>query len=479
MSETGGINASIPLQAKAPPPPDPIAQIGNFANAANALNQLKLFPGQQALQGQAVQGGAVNLSQQINQAVNQSLTPLLAQPAGSITHKALTDALGGVEARGVPTGGFLGALNSMAPMGDGPAFDQAIRSLITSQAMKSPENSVAAVTGTPTQINQGPFIQTGITPGPGAPGFGTFQAHGGAVPVGLSPSESASQVGRPVTAQEAVALGVPPGTIINETLAQRLQQQGAGSLVNPAPGASGPSPMGTGRLPPALLNPNRTPVPVIGALDPATQAALTTKGPQSQVAFQGVTDRGNQAVQQNAILSNMQNDLAQFASGTGVNKTLDFKRAIVSWAPQLAPALGVDPKSVAANESFDKLAAQIADAQGAGSDHRLDVTQAANPHAGLSPEGADLIIRQLRGNTDYLRAQQQLAVQYPDKTDYQGFTARLAANLDPRAFQFAQLSPAQKQTYFQSMSPADKAALKKSYGWAQAQGLIGTPNAGQ
>ena len=138
-----------------------------------------------------------------------------------------------------------------------------------------------------------------------------------------------------------------------------------------------------------------------------------------------------------------------------------------------AAAFDVDPASVAANESFDKFANQLADAQGAGSDARLAVNQGANPSSHLSPAGVDLIIRQLRGNADYLQAQGRLAANYPDQTNVRKFQTDLGDNLDPRVFQYARMTPEQKMAFYRSMP--NKAEFQKSYYWSQAHNLLPPP----
>ena len=94
----GGIDPSIPLQAgKGVMQSNPLATIGQFANTANSLNQLRLFPGQQQLQQQAIQGGATSLAQQNLRAVYGSQIPLLAKPQGTITIDDVTTGLASAE----------------------------------------------------------------------------------------------------------------------------------------------------------------------------------------------------------------------------------------------------------------------------------------------------------------------------------------------------------------------------------------------
>jgi hypothetical protein len=209
---------------------------------------------------------------------------------------------------------------------------------------------------------------------------------------------------------------------------------------------------------------------------PAATAAQSGTGTASAAAFQRYADEGVSARSQDAILSNMQTDTSQFATGPGQAGVKKFQAGLTAWQPGIAKAFGIKPESVAANESFDKLAAQILGTQG--SDARLGIAQLASPSSSLTPEGVDVIIRQLRGNAAYNMARQQLAAAHPDKTDSQGFEANIAKNLDPRAFQYNMLTDAQKTTYFNAMSQADKTALKKSYAWAKQNNLFGGANGG-
>lgn len=242
---------------------------------------------------------------------------------------------------------------------------------------------------------------------------------------------------------------------------------------------------GDGRLRPtnpALLNPNRQP-PVQGAsfgstLAPAERAAQDVTGGSSAKAFQDIADQAVQARSQDAILANMQADAAQFTTGAGADKIKAFQNGIVRvMGPNAAAAFGISPDRLAANESFDKLANQIANAQGAGSDARLAVNQAANPSSHTSPAGVDMILRQLRGNSDYLKARAALAAQHPNQADRAGFEAIVGDNLDPRVFQYSRLKPDQKGAYVKSLT--DAPVFMKAYKWAEDNRLIGGAGGGR
>lgn len=287
--------------------------------------------------------------------------------------------------------------------------------------------------------------------------------------MGLSPGEAATRVpgtptpeGRPTT----VPLGV----------------------VTP-PEISRLPPMGTGRardaVPDPLRNPNYTPPPaalpgqMTTGLSPTEAASQQATGSSASAGFQRITDEGTRAVQQDALLANMQNDLARFSTGTGAQKVLQMARFGESFGVPLGRMFGIKPETIAAQESFDKLANQLADAQGAGSDARLHVNMGANPNSGLSPEGADFIIRQLRGNADYLKARQALAAKWTKPDDLRGFEAKMTeSGLDPRVFQFNRLTPEQKHNYFYGIKDErERKQFMQRYELASKSGLLALPDA--
>ena len=465
----GGVDPSIPLQAgRGVPQPNPLGMIGQYANTANALNQLKLFPGQQQLQQQAVQSGATSLAQQNYRAAYGSLAPLLAKPQGTITVDDVATGLGSAEQNlGLVTQPVLQDILTNAPPPNTPAYDAYIRSRVASMSQGNNENAVAQVTrgaGTPVVGPGGVLQPTTVAPA-GLPNPGvTTVAPGAGIQEGMTPAELTTPTQIGVTPSGAPIYGTRQG-FINAT----------GGM----PGAP-TSPLGTGRaLPPALRNPNApgaTPAAtqgVVTGLGPAQTAALTTGGTQSAGAFQNISEQGVQAKSQAAILDNMLGDTTQFTTGPGAEGIKDFKAVVQRFAPTVAGAFGIQPDSLAANESFDKLANQLANAQGAGSDARLAVNQGANPSSSRTPAGVDLIIRQLRGNSDYLQARSQLAAAYPDQSDRPGFEASVASNLDPRVFQYNRLTAPQKATFFNAM--ANKNAFIKSYDWAQSNQLLAPP----
>jgi hypothetical protein len=231
----------------------------------------------------------------------------------------------------------------------------------------------------------------------------------------------------------------------------------------PAMGGSGTPDLGTGRPPAALVNPNG-PQPKAPATPaqpaPYTQPTAPSPGEEGEAKlapaqFQAESQHGTEAAQQQATLGTMLADTSQFTTGP--------LAGIVGKVRNLAGNLGlsINTEAQSAKESFGKLAAGLANAQGSGSDSRMNVTISANPHEELSPAGVDLVIRQLQGNADYLQARAALARTYANRSDYNGFTKSIQ-NLDPRVFQLERMTEPQRTNYLKSLDGGAKSAILQS-----------------
>jgi len=496
----GGVDASIPLQAgrNVTPAENPLQMLGNVANTANSINQLRLFPGQMQLQQQAVQGGQVSLAQRINQAGYESLAPLLAMPAGGITHSAFTTALGSAEANlGLPMNGILNDVMATAPDGDGPAFDAKIRALIASRAQTAPESAVGEVTP-----RTGPIVSTGQTQIPttvapaGLPNAGQISSYGATVPQYLSPSELAAQVGRPATPQEAAQLGVPAGTQITETMLQRLQSQGAGALAGPAGviGVNGPvSPAAPPRLPALPLAPaagasSGAPGPhaIVSALPPTAPAEMAASVDQ----YNNASTASNSFRQRIFPLEQAAIALQGADTGPGSETVNQIKSFLLAQSPaSLAKYLpGVDPDKIANYDEAVKYLANYAMQQpgAAQSDMHLGLAQVANASTHISNLAARNVVENALG----LERMQQAAIQQfndlhsdPQTGQVQSgsgaqwnrYMQQFAASHDPRGFSWDEQSPAQHQQALQNMTTDDKRRLHESLMLARKYNLTGTP----
>jgi hypothetical protein len=253
----------------------------------------------------------------------------------------------------------------------------------------------------------------------------------------------------------------------------------------PATPGTQPSPLGTGRPPATLLNPNKPPTtpaptpPSTAAPSPAGTgipgptpaqkagaAATEEVGKLSPPKFQAESDADTQAQNQQAVLGNMLNDTAQFTTGP--------LAGIVGKVRNLAGNFGlnINTDAQSAKESFNKLAAGLANAQGAGSDARMNVNISANPHEELSPAGVDMILRQLQGNTDYIRARASLAAKYPDKANYPAFQESIK-ELDPRVFQLSRMTGDQRTTYWNNLKDTEQKQLGAAIKKAKDMGVLG------
>lgn len=457
-SMTGGIDASIPLQAGKGigGQQNPLQTIGQFAGVQNALNSNKLFPLQQQQMeianqrsGLGLQSDQSSLIQQQRQLGYASLAPLLAKK-GLLTIDDMTSGLGGFEKSGGVSAPVLNELQHIQLTGNPAVDDATFRAHILANA-QAPAAAAGAVLPSQGEFDQGPVIQPVIRGARGMGDQGVIQPVGPALGKGLSPGEATAPTQIGSTPKNQPIFGTR--TQFNELA------------------TGGASPLGTGRLPPALQGASAHPPGIIMGAGPASEAAMQTQGAASAKAFQDIADQGVQARSQNSILGNMLADTANFTTGpTSLNIN---KATLMRYAPAIAQTFGIAPDAVAANESFDKLANQIAGAQGERSDARLSVAQGANPSSHLSQAGADLMLRQLQGNADYLQTRAKLAAEYPDQTDRAGFESKVGGMLDPRAFQYDRMTPAQRKTYASSLSTKDQKIVRDSYNSLHAGGFLG------
>jgi hypothetical protein len=249
----------------------------------------------------------------------------------------------------------------------------------------------------------------------------------------------------------------------------------------PATPGTQPSPLGTGRPPATLLNPNKpttTSAPVAvpspagtGISGPTPAQTATAKATEEQgrlgpPEFQARAAEDTQAQNQQAVLGNMLADTSQFTTGP--------LAGIVGKVRNMAGNLGlnINTEAQSAKESFNKLAAGLANAQGAGSDQRMAVNISANPHEELSPAGVDMILRQLQGNTDFIRARASLAAKYPDKANYPAFQESIK-DLDPRVFQLSRMTGPQRTTYWNSLDDTVQKQLGAAIKRAKDMGVLG------
>ena len=260
----------------------------------------------------------------------------------------------------------------------------------------------------------------------------------------------------------AAAGGVPYGPPVNGQPPPGSPTRGATATPTPA---AVPAPSATPTGAPAA-----PPAPAFGTAPSAADIELQKKQAlQGAQGFQDISDQAVQSRNRSAILGNMLADTTSFTTGPLASR-IEALRAIGNRL-----GMSVDTEGLTAQQSFNKLAAQLANAAGAGSDARLSVNVAANPHQELSPGAVDLMLRQLQGNEDYVQTRARLAAIYPNKKDVSAFENEKGLRMDPRAFQYARMTPGeQRQTYKAQLEKSgDLGTVQRSYNWLHNQGLVG------
>ena len=486
----GGLDPSIPLQAgRGVPQPNPLGMIGQYANTANALNQLRLFPGQQQLQQQAIQGGATSLAQQNYRAAYGSLAPLLAKPQGTITVDDVATGLGSAEQNlGLVTQPVLQDILTNAPPPNTPAYDAYIRSRVASMSQGNNENAVAQVTRHP-----GPTFDTGqqLIPttvgGAGLPNTGVPVPTGQNIQTYPSRGQLIGQVqwtDQNGTVQYGTQADYAAARGLNPLLGPAVPvQQGGAVPGGAAPGA--PSPIGTGRLPPSLLNPANQPTggSTAGAV-PGTPAYLAASAGHADTA--------------NARAANFQSDmyplmqaqtaLANAPSGKGSDAAHDVSSYINTFAPPMLTqalhyaTLGVtmSPEEVSAYDEAKKYLTQgtLGTAGATRSNEGLTTAGAASPSTTISKEAAQLV---LRGMIGLRRMDQESTLEFNNSglppAAYNAFQTKFATNADPRVYMFDQMAPAQRAQLIQSMPKAAQTKFWDQVNTATQNGILTPPQA--
>ena len=457
----GGVNSSIPLQAgRGVQQPNPLQQIGQFANTVNALNQAKMFPGalalqggQQTLQDQEIQSGHIGLQQRFNQAVANSMVPLL-QSGQPFTHSNTTAALGRAEGLGLATNGWT-AYIAAAPQGDGPAYDSYIRNGIVAFSQPAGQ-AVAAVSPGQQNIDVGTAIQPVLKGAPGTANQGQILQAPGAVQT--YPSRAAQL--------QQVTWKDQNGVEHFGTNADWATARGQNSLI------SAPVPVGSAGTQPPAQPPGQS---ILGTGHyPAAAPGTSMSGPmpgtvQNEEASALSAHSANQRAATFASdifpIQQAQMALANAPTGKGSQAIHDVSSYLNTFAPPvLQKALSfispiMTPDEVTAFDEAKKYTTQVRlGAPGATrSNEGLETAGAASPSVEISRPAAQLVLRGMLG----LRRMEQDATLTFNKSGlppaaYDKFQSEFATKADPRVYTFDQMTPAQRaQTLASFGKPAD------------------------
>ncbi len=448
---------------------DPMrAQAISARNPAAALNYTAA-----ATAGQELGNKQLGLNGQQMSTVARSVSSVLALPDDQQTPENYRAALDAALSQGAITKAHHDAGVANLPTGGGAAAMRNYGTRLLIGTLAGPDVATAVLPKWQ-MPNTGQEFQPQIVQPPTA--GGAVSNAPGATTITLSP-EAANQI-VPVPYPQFLEDGKTPNPNWGRTFPMRHGDMV--KLLPTAPPAQG------GEKPASLRNPNKQRAAPDGAPQPAPAASpapATTPGfgtgpsaadieqqrveaEQGTRGFQSISDQSVASRPRSAILGNMLVDTTKFATGAKA-ETIETLR---NYANRLG--IKVNTEGLSAQESFNKLAAQLANAQGAGSDARLNVNVAANPHQELSPQGVDLMVRQLQGNEDYLQARAKLAAAYGDQKNVKKFENEVGAKLDPRAFQVSRMTEQQRQAYDKGLSPEDRKQVKAAYNYAHHAGVF-------
>jgi hypothetical protein len=416
-----------------------------------------------ATSGQQLQQANTLFNQQQMGAIGRSIGSVLTQPDAQQTpgnYKAMLDYA--LANHGITQDHYTTALAALQGAGTDPASLRQFGTKLLVGTLAGPEIAQTVLPSN-TGINQGNTYQP-LVQQPAVLGGGLAKAPG-AMPVGLP---SASQLIQP-TPGPATATGQPTSTTLGNTLRMQGLDQNGNPIPNPA----------FANLPSALRNPNAPPAvatPIVTGVGPAASSAMATTGQTSSANYQDISNAATKAVGQRAQLQSMLGDASQFTTGPGASTLKDIKATIQRIGATVGTSFGIDANKLASQEDLDKVANQLADAQGANSDARLAVNQGANPSSHNTPAGLRLILNKLIGNSDFLAAKGALAAQYQRTQDPQGVNARTFADqvnqqLDPRVFQFNRMDQDQQRQYLTELG-AGKDAFKQKYIQMRSMGVL-------
>lgn len=348
-------------------------------------------------------------------------------------------------------------------------------------------NQINFMYGQHTAVNQGnqtTLVQAPLSGGP--------MRTVGALPNTLTPAERVKQVPGPVG---------PNGEPTVITQGQYATQTGNADVVTGRP----QSPLGTGRLPPALRNPNAPgggappSAPAGGAPQPQTTATSsqpmqTELGPAQKEALartaalssdmaNQLTASANESPQRQAMLNAMLGDLTQFSSGPNTpvwSNMMGRMTQVLSGLGVKAPA-GADAQ--ASRENFAKMTSQFAQLQaqklGITTNDKLSVAFASNPNEVFTNLGNQGVIHVLQGNEDALQAKNNAWVaaqqQGARPEQHSQWVNNFNQNFDPRVFWLQRMTPQERSVLFQGMSDADITKLRGNLRYAINQGWV-NPN---
>lgn len=353
------------------------------------------------------------------------------------------------------TGGWI---NDIAGLPDDPATLQGYLQQHVVQGV-SPGERAGLVLGAPQAVGTGAGTQyANVSPLSGVKNLGF-------IPTTLSPADLAAK--ETWTTKDNITHQGTHGQFL-DAVGAGLATPGSNTPAGGAPSAIGGSLVGPGRITPAG--------PIAGPSPGTAEAAIATAGESAKqgIALQQLAD---QAPALKGAYQNMAADLKDFTPGPGADWTKAAKSLTNRLDPAFLQKLGIqfDPQSIASQESFTKLANQIALAQGAQSDMHLTIAGGANPNAELSKLGIQQILGRLQGVQDSVSAKNQAWQNYQQQNGSAGygkFSSDFNKNFDQRVFQSNYMTPAERSAMVSKMTSAEKKDFNSKLHTAVANGWV-------
>lgn len=205
----------------------------------------------------------------------------------------------------------------------------------------------------------------------------------------------------------------------------------------------------------------------------AAQADATANVAQAQALQQRVAI----VPVRRAALSNLVGTLDSFTPGPKADLTYQLG-ALATMAGTATPKVVT---GVAAQEEFNKLAAQIALDQwgslgGSGSNEQLQTAMKANPNQAMSRLGIKGVVALLQGNEDAIQSQFDAWQKYSAKFgpgSYGKFLKEWNQYYDPRVFQAQHMEPAAVKAMTSKMSAAELRKFNRDMAIAEQAGWLG------
>jgi len=215
------------------------------------------------------------------------------------------------------------------------------------------------------------------------------------------------------------------------------------------------------------------------SLGPGQQSALTAQGSSSNTAAQDLHNAAADAPMRLNLLQQARDSLAGINTGPGSDWRNTAKSFFNAMSPDLAKKIGWTG-DVQNYDEFKKIltnyASSVSGSLGSGTDARLNAAITGNANPGISKMANEDILAKTMA-AEKMRAAQDYAFQNSGLTTdkFNQWQSQWNKNVNPDAFVFTSMSPAQQQSFLKRQSPAQLAKFKSDLGNLVRAGLIQMP----